>query len=192
MKDETKQQQGKRNRARGADWERRVRIDMISKGWNVSKFQSNVEFNFENKETKEIKAQIWKEFLEGKKVPLYGDGKNVRDWLYVEDNCSGIDVVLKRGQEGNVYNIGGCNQLSNILISKSMLKLFSLDDEHIKYVADRPGHDRRYALNVNKLKSLGWKPKESFDLGLKKTIDWYQQNFKWWKPLKRKANIIEW
>lgn len=130
--------------------------------------------------------------IEGKKLPLYGDGKNIRDWLYVEDNCHGIDLILRKGKPGQVYNIGGGNQIRNIDMAKAILKKFKLKTSYIKYVADRPGHDRRYALNSSKIKRLGWKPKYSFDKALALTIDWYKNNQWWWKPLKRKAKIINW
>ncbi|UCH12905.1 MAG: dTDP-glucose 4,6-dehydratase [Candidatus Omnitrophota bacterium] len=130
--------------------------------------------------------------IEGKKLPLYGDGKNIRDWLYVGDNCSGIDFILRKGKPGQVYNIGGGNQIRNTDMAKAILKKFNLKANRIKYVADRPGHDRRYALNSNKIKRLGWKPKYSFDKALTLTVDWYRKNLWWWKPLKRKAKIISW
>ncbi len=130
--------------------------------------------------------------IEGKKLPLYGGGKNIRDWLYVEDNCHGIDLILRKGKPGHIYNIGGGNQIRNIDMAKVILKKFKLKTSYIKYVADRPGHDRRYALNSGKIKRLGWRPKHSFDKALALTIDWYKENEWWWKSLKRKAKIINW
>jgi len=130
--------------------------------------------------------------LAGKKVPLYGDGKNVRDWIYVEDNCVGIDAILKKGKLGQIYNIGGNNQMRNIDMIKAILKKLKLGNKYIKYVTDRPGHDRRYALNSNKLNKLGWKPRYSFYKALALTLDWYKVNQRWWKPLKRQAKIIKW
>lgn len=130
--------------------------------------------------------------LEGKKVPLYGDGGNVRDWLFVEDNCSGIDAALHKGKPGEVYNIGGGNQLSNLDLTEKILSAMKKDKGSVEYVKDRPGHDRRYALDSSKLGKLGWLPKSDFTGGLEKTISWYKDNEAWWRPLKEKAEIIEW
>jgi len=130
--------------------------------------------------------------IEGRQLPLYGDGKNVRDWVYVLDNCYGIDVVLHKGKPGQIYNIGGGNLLKNMKIAKDIIKCLDKSDETIKFVKDRPGHDRRYALSSDKLQGLGWKPEHSFDKALKMTIEWYLSNQWWWKPLKRKAKIIKW
>ncbi len=124
--------------------------------------------------------------LEGKKVPLYGTGKNIRDWLYVEDNCTGILTVGKKGMAGEIYNIGGGNELSNLEITKRVLKAFGKDEKMIEYVEDRKGHDLRYSLDSSKVKKLGWKPGKDFGKGLKETIEWYKGNEKWWKPLKQK------
>ena len=123
--------------------------------------------------------------LENKKVPLYGDGLNVRDWLYVLDNCEAIDLTLHKGKEGEIYNIGGGIELPNIELTKALLKFLEKDESHIEYVKDRPGHDRRYSLDSTKIKEkLGWQPKFKFDYGLYLTIDWYKKNEWWWKPLK--------
>jgi dTDP-glucose 4,6-dehydratase len=122
--------------------------------------------------------------LEGKKVPLYGDGMNVRDWIHVEDNCDAIDFVLRNGQVGEIYNIAGTTSLPNIEITKSILTALGKDESHIEYVKDRPGHDRRYAITDKKLRALGWKPKHDFNTALAQTIAWYKANEKWWKPLK--------
>ena len=123
--------------------------------------------------------------IEGKKVPLYGDGLNVRDWIYVLDNCEGIDVVLHKGVVGEVYNIGGGNEKKNVEITKEILGVMGKDESHIEYVKDRLGHDRRYALSSDKLNKLGWSPKHDFESALKKTVDWYKENPLWWKPLKK-------
>lgn len=125
--------------------------------------------------------------LEGKKLPLYGDGKNVRDWLYVVDNCEAIDLVLQKGQEGEIYNIGGGNERQNIEITKFILKELGLSQDNIEFVKDRPGHDRRYSLDCSKVKKLGWKPKTNFEEGLKQTIAWYKNNQDWWKKIKQKS-----
>jgi len=130
--------------------------------------------------------------IEGKKMPLYGDGKNIRDWIYVEDNCRGIELVLRKGKAGEIYNIGGRNQIRNMNLAKAILKEFDLGKEMIQYVTDRPGHDRRYALDSSKIKKLGFKPKCTFSQALQKTIDWYKKNRWWWEPLKKKAYIIKW
>ncbi len=122
--------------------------------------------------------------LENKKTPVYGDGLNIRDWLYVLDNCEAIDFILHKGKEGEVYNIAGNNEKTNIAITKLLLKLLNKDESSIDYVKDRPGHDRRYALNANKLKSLGWQPSFKFDEAIKKTVEWYKDNPWWWKKIK--------
>jgi dTDP-glucose 4,6-dehydratase len=124
--------------------------------------------------------------IEGKKLPLYGDGKNVRDWLYVEDNCAAIDLVLHKGAEGEVYNIGGGNERPNLEITNIILKELGLPETMIEYVKDRPGHDRRYSIECSKVKKLGWQPKTKFEEGLKRTINWYQANQAWWKKIKDK------
>jgi dTDP-glucose 4,6-dehydratase len=124
--------------------------------------------------------------LEGRKVPLYGDGKNVRDWIYVEDNCAAIFAALQHGKPGETYNIAGGNELPNFEITKKIISALGKDDSSIEYVKDRPGHDRRYAIDDRKIRSLGWKPKHDFSTALQKTIDWYKANTTWWKPLKVK------
>lgn len=123
--------------------------------------------------------------LENRKVPLYGDGLNRRDWIYVLDNCRAIDLILHRGRIGEIYNIGSGNEITNAALTKKILKLMKKPESFIQYVKDRPGHDRRYALDCAKLKSLGWQPKFSFAQALKLTIDWYRNNQPWWKRLKR-------
>lgn len=124
--------------------------------------------------------------LEGKKVPVYGDGMNVRDWLYVEDHCRAIDTVLSRGRIGETYCIGGMTEdISNLQVVLKILGLLGKDDSSIEYVADRPGHDRRYALDWSKIKrELGWQPLHDFDTWLGKTVEWYQGNEEWWKKPK--------
>ncbi|MFH1868526.1 MAG: dTDP-glucose 4,6-dehydratase, partial [Candidatus Omnitrophota bacterium] len=130
--------------------------------------------------------------IEGKPLPLYGDGKNVRDWIYVLDNCSAIDMVLHKGKLGEIYNIGGDSQLKNIRFAKSILNMLGKDKNMINFVADRPGHDRRYALDSDKVKDLGWKQEYDFKKALRLTVEWYISNEWWWKPLKRRAKIIKW
>jgi dTDP-glucose 4,6-dehydratase len=124
--------------------------------------------------------------LEGKKIPVYGDGKNVRDWLYVEDHCRAIDLVLKNGKIGETYCVGGLNEdISNISIIKKILKILNKDDSLINFIKDRPGHDRKYAVSWKKISmELGWKPLHNFDRWLIETVDWYKRNILWWKALK--------
>ena len=130
--------------------------------------------------------------VDGKKVPLYGDGLNARDWLFVEDNCSAIDAVLRSGKPGEVYNIGGGNCISNLDLTNKILSLAGKGAGSIEHVKDRPGHDRRYALDSSKMKTLGWSPAADFQANIAKTVKWYQDNGSWWRPLKEKAEIIKW
>lgn len=122
--------------------------------------------------------------MEGKKLPVYGDGKQVRDWLYVMDNCAGIDKVLRDGVEGEVYNVGGDSEYENIYVIRKLLELMDGDEGLIEYVTDRPAHDRRYSLDSSKTKELGWAPDTGFDEGLEATVRWYLDNPAWWTPLK--------
>ncbi|MGG4481099.1 dTDP-glucose 4,6-dehydratase [Paenibacillus illinoisensis] len=114
-------------------------------------------------------------------LPVYGDGLNIRDWLYVEDHCSAIDLVIHQGRNGEVYNIGGNNERTNVHIVKTILEQLGKPESLIKYVEDRPGHDRRYGIDPTKTMSeLGWKPKHTFETGIKETIQWYLDNKEWW------------
>lgn len=122
--------------------------------------------------------------IEDKKLPVYGDGKNVRDWLYVEDHCDAIQYIIDNGEVGEIYNIGGGNELTNIEITDLILKETNKSDTLKKFVQDRLGHDRRYSLNCDKLASIGWLPKHDFLKAMKFTVDWYNQSDEWWKPLK--------
>ena len=124
--------------------------------------------------------------MEAKKVPLYGDGMNVRDWLYVEDHCEALWAVLNRGRVGEVYNIGGNNEIPNRTITETILRLMGNDwDQSVQYVKDRPGHDRRYAIDPGKIKrELGWEPKHRFEEAINTTIDWYRTNEPWWRAIK--------
>jgi dTDP-glucose 4,6-dehydratase len=117
-------------------------------------------------------------------VPLYGDGQNERDWLHVEDHCRGVDLLIEKGRDGEVYNIGGGNQVKNVDLTHRILELVGKPASLIKPVADRPGHDRRYSLDTGKLESLGWKPRARFDDGLAETVQWYRENERWWRPIK--------
>ena len=124
--------------------------------------------------------------LEGKKVPVYKPGNQIREWLYVEDHCSGIEAILEKGKIGETYFIGPDNdELSNLEVIGKILKLMGKGEEQVEFVADRPGHDQKYAMDHSKItKELGWQPKFGLDEALKKTIEWYQQNQGWWKKLK--------
>ncbi|MEI6862880.1 MAG: dTDP-glucose 4,6-dehydratase [Candidatus Omnitrophota bacterium] len=122
--------------------------------------------------------------LEGKKIPLYADGSNVRDWLFVIDNCEAIDAVMHKGKVGEVYNIGGGNEITNMELTKALLSLLDKGEECIEFVKDRPGHDKRYALDISKVKTLGWKPRHDFKDALELTVNWYSRNKTWWRKLK--------
>lgn len=125
--------------------------------------------------------------LQSKKVPVYGDGLYVRDWLYVEDHCRGIELVLEKGKIGQTYCIGDENDIANIEVIKKILKILNVGEDRIEKVKDRPGHDRRYAIDASKIKKeLGFKARYDFDEALKQTVLWYQQNSKWWQKLKNK------
>lgn len=122
--------------------------------------------------------------LNDKPIPVYGNGLNVRDWLYVEDHCKAIDLIIRKGKEGEVYNIGGHNEKANIDIVKAILKLLGKPESLITYVTDRKGHDMRYAIDPSKIhSSLGWLPETKFDDGIVKTVNWYLENRKWWETI---------
>ena len=123
--------------------------------------------------------------LEGKKIPVYGNGKNVRDWLHVDDHCRAIHAVLLNGKAGEVYNIGGGRELTNLEITSLILEEMSADESSIEYVEDRKGHDLRYSVNWAKInRELGYEPRIKFEDGMRETIEWYRNNEAWWKPLK--------
>jgi dTDP-glucose 4,6-dehydratase len=122
--------------------------------------------------------------LEDRPLPLYGDGRNVRDWLYVLDNCAAIDLVLRTGREGEVYNIGGGHEVENIVLTRQILHLLGKPETLIQPVRDRPGHDRRYALDSKKVHQLGWAPRHRFGDALAATVAWYREHEAWWRPLK--------
>lgn len=122
--------------------------------------------------------------IEDKKLPVYGDGKNIRDWLFVKDHCDAIQYIIDKGKVGDIYNIGGGNELTNIEITDIILKETHKSETLKQFVQDRLGHDRRYSLNCEKLGNIGWRPKYEFQKAMKFTIDWYKQNYEWWKPLK--------
>ncbi len=122
--------------------------------------------------------------LNDKKVPVYGKGENVRDWLYVEDHCIAIDLIIRKGTVGEVYNIGGHNEKTNLEVVKTVLDKLGKSEELISYVSDRPGHDRRYAIDPAKIhKELGWLPETTFETGIQKTVDWYLENRTWWENI---------
>jgi dTDP-glucose 4,6-dehydratase len=124
--------------------------------------------------------------LDGKKVPVYGEGKNIRDWIYVDDHNRGVEVIIKKGKIGETYCLGGGNEISNIDLTKKVLAAFNISEEMIEYVTDRLGHDFRYAMDYTKArKELGWEPEVNFEQGLAETIKWYQENEEWWRALKR-------
>jgi dTDP-glucose 4,6-dehydratase len=122
--------------------------------------------------------------MAGKKLPVYGDGKNVRDWLYVLDNCEAIEAVMNKGKDGEVYNVGAGNEKNNLEITKLILSELEQPEDLITFVQDRKGHDRRYALDTEKIRKLGWKPKHRFEDAMKETVRWYVDNRWWWERLK--------
>lgn len=130
--------------------------------------------------------------IDDEPLPIYGDGLYVRDWLYVEDHCRGIEVVIKKGKVGETYMLGGLKKdINNLEVAKKLLRIFSKGESYIKFVKDRPGHDRRYAIDWRKAKKeLGWQPRYNFDTWLEKTVEWYKQNEWWWRPLKKKAEKL--
>ncbi|MGP8297699.1 dTDP-glucose 4,6-dehydratase [Streptomyces inhibens] len=125
--------------------------------------------------------------LRGRTVPLYGDGRNIRDWLHVDDHCHGIHLVLEKGRPGEVYHIGGGEELTNLHLTKLLLDACGAGPDRIRRVADRPGHDRRYALDDSKLRALGYAPQVPFRTGLTRTVAWYRDNPGWWQPLREPA-----
>ena len=129
--------------------------------------------------------------IEGKKVPLYAKGDNVRDWLYVGDCVRGIDFIREKGQAGEVYNLGGGSEMSNLELTRTILREFGRDDEAIQYVPDRPAHDFRYSIDTAKLNRLGFRIKPDFKTRLKETIDWYKSHRSWWTPLKVDAFTLK-
>src|SRR2546421_3346991 len=122
--------------------------------------------------------------IDDQPLPLYGDGRNVRDWLYVLDNCAAIDLVLRRGRDGEVYNIGGGHEVENIVLTRQILRLTGKPETLIRRVTDRPGHDRRYSVDSTKVGQLGWAPRHPFAAALETTVRWYREHESWWRPLK--------
>jgi dTDP-glucose 4,6-dehydratase len=124
--------------------------------------------------------------LDGTKIPLYGDGLNQRDWLYVDDHCSGIDLVLRKGAIGEIYNIGAGNETPNRVLVDKLLALLGAGEDMVDYVEDRLGHDRRYSVDITRVTELGWQKQRSLDEALEATVEWYRANRWWWEPLKAK------
>ncbi len=126
--------------------------------------------------------------MDGKKVPVFGEGKQIRDWLYVDDHCRAVALLLEKGINGQVYNVGGGQECTNMNLTQHILKIMGLDESCVEFVQDRPGHDYRYSLDCSKLKRLGWHPEWTLERGLPKTIDWYKHNEDWWRPVKEKMD----
>src|ERR671933_567785 len=122
--------------------------------------------------------------LDGEPLPLYGDGRQTRDWLHVDDHCAGVELALREGRTGEVYNVGGGEEIENRELTRRILELTGSDDSHVRHVEDRPGHDRRYSLDTSKLRGLGWEPRRRLEDGLAETVDWYRENRAWWEPIK--------
>ncbi|MGH9086081.1 MAG: dTDP-glucose 4,6-dehydratase, partial [Acidimicrobiales bacterium] len=122
--------------------------------------------------------------LEGKQIPLYGDGLNERDWIYVDDHCAGVHLVLEQGAEGEIYNIGAGNETPNRVLVDKLLGLLGKDESSVQYVEDRLGHDRRYSVDISKITALGWTKQRTLDEALEATVEWYRANDWWWRPLK--------
>ena len=122
--------------------------------------------------------------LNNEKLPVYGKGENIRDWLYVTDHCTAIDLIIRKGRDGEIYNIGGHNERTNLDVVKTILKALNKSEDLIEFVTDRPGHDLRYAIDPTKMETeLGWKHEYDFDTGIAKTIDWYLNNKSWWEHI---------
>lgn len=130
--------------------------------------------------------------LLGRRLPVYADGSNVRDWLYVKDNCDAVHFILNFGKPGEIYNIGSGSEMQNIELTRRILNILKKSDKLITFVKDRPGHDKRYALNTEKIRELGWKPGHNFEDALKETVLWYKENTKWWKKLKKEKEEKFW
>jgi dTDP-glucose 4,6-dehydratase len=122
--------------------------------------------------------------LDNEPLPLYGDGRQVRDWIHVDDHCAAIELVMREGTAGEVYNAGAGNERANVEIAKRILELTGVDQSLLRHVDDRPGHDRRYSLDCSKLHALGWRPQRAFEEALAETVAWYRDNRAWWEPLK--------
>src|SRR5256884_46894 len=122
--------------------------------------------------------------LDGESLPVYGDGRQTRDWLHVEDHCAGVELVLREGEPGGVYNVGGGEEVENRDLTARILELTGTGEALVRHVEDRPGHDRRYSLDTSRLRSLGWEPRHTLADGLPETVAWYRDNRDWWAPIK--------
>jgi dTDP-glucose 4,6-dehydratase len=125
--------------------------------------------------------------LEGEPLPVYGDGRQRRDWLHAEDHCAGIELVLRKGAEGGVFNIGAGTERENLDVVMRIVELTGAEPDLVRHVADRPGHDRRYSLDSSRLHQLGWRPQRDFETGLAETVAWYRDHRAWWEPIKSGA-----
>ena len=129
--------------------------------------------------------------LDGQPLPLYGDGRQVRDWLHVDDHCAAIELVLRQGEAGEVYNVGAGEEHENVELTRLIVEQLGADNALVRHVEDRAGHDRRYSLDATKIRSLGWRPRRGWDEGVRATIDWYRDNRDWWEPIKRSSGYLE-
>ena len=127
--------------------------------------------------------------IDGGNIPLYGDGLNERDWLYVDDHCAGVGLVLAKGAPGEIYNIGAGNETPNRVLVDKLLAMFGVGEERVDYVTDRLGHDRRYSVDIDKITALGWAKQRTLDEALEETVAWYKANEWWWRPLKERAGL---
>jgi dTDP-glucose 4,6-dehydratase len=129
--------------------------------------------------------------LDGEPLPLYGDGRQVRDWLHVDDHCAAIELVLRQGEAGEVYNVGANEEHENVELTRLIIEHLGADSSLVRHVEDRAGHDRRYSLDTTKVRSLGWQPRRDWEQGVRATIDWYRDNREWWEPIKRSGGFRE-
>ena len=129
--------------------------------------------------------------LDGQPLPLYGDGRQVRDWLHVDDHCAAIELVLRQGEAGEVYNVGAGEEHENVELTRLIVEQLGADNALVRHVEDRAGHDRRYSLDTAKLRALGWKPRHAWEEGVRATVDWYRDNRDWWEPIKRSSGYRE-
>lgn len=160
-----------------------VRAAVETYGFNASITRCSNNYGPYQFPEKLIPLMIW-HALEDKPLPVYGDGLNVRDWLFVEDHCEAIDLVLRKGKSGEVYNIGGNNERTNLEIIKEILNVLEKSESLIQFVTDRPGHDRRYAIDASKIRrTLGWIPQTTFEIGIRETVQWYLSNEPWWRGI---------
>jgi dTDP-glucose 4,6-dehydratase len=129
--------------------------------------------------------------LDGEPLPLYGDGRQIRDWLHVQDHCAGIELVLREGEPGEIYNVGAGEEHENVELTQLILDHLGADRSLVRHVEDRAGHDRRYSLDTTKIRGLGWEPRRTWEDGIRSTIDWYRENRDWWEPIKRSGGYRE-